>query len=150
MRDVEEERKWVKALSDTVNGKLSGKEKIMLETYVQMTYFDRILARANVRFMKMSDGQYELVRRKTGEDYRSRTGLELDIIDHYNGTGGRQLPFRRRIVYGVSLPCAGFVRRFRHPPAGSVDTMFVDEVSAPWTNLPIAGHICRKVIGWWA
>ena len=33
---------------------LSGKEKIMLETYVQITYFDRILSRANVRLMVMS------------------------------------------------------------------------------------------------
>ena len=41
----------VKALSNTANGNISGKEKIMLETYVQMTYFDRILERANVRFI---------------------------------------------------------------------------------------------------
>ena len=34
----------MKALSDTANGTMSGKEKIMLETYIQMTYFDRIIA----------------------------------------------------------------------------------------------------------
>ena len=47
------EQKWalVKALSNTANGNISGKEKIMLETYVQMAYFERILQRANVRFM---------------------------------------------------------------------------------------------------
>ena len=57
----ETERKWsgAKALSDTANGTLSGKEKIMLETYVQASYFERILARANTRFMIMSAGQYE-------------------------------------------------------------------------------------------
>lgn len=61
---IELEQKWtmVKALSNTANGNISGKEKIMLETYVQMTYFDRILERANVRFMVMSEGQYELER----------------------------------------------------------------------------------------
>ena len=44
---IELEQKWtmVKALSNTANGNISGKEKIMLETYVQMTWFDRILAR---------------------------------------------------------------------------------------------------------
>ena len=33
----------------------------------------------------MSDMQYELVRRKEAADLRSQTGLELDVIDHYNG-----------------------------------------------------------------
>ena len=35
----------------------------MLETYVQMAYFDRIIGYANTRFMIMSSGQYELKRR---------------------------------------------------------------------------------------
>ena len=36
---------WMKPLADTANGALSGKERVSLETYAQMTYFDRILAR---------------------------------------------------------------------------------------------------------
>ena len=38
----------MKALSETANGNLAGKEKIMLETYNQTTFFDRILQRANL------------------------------------------------------------------------------------------------------
>ena len=34
----------------------------MLETYVQMYYFDRILRNANVRLMTMTNGHYELKR----------------------------------------------------------------------------------------
>ena len=83
---VEAKWSWVKALSNTANGNISGKEKVMLETYIQMTYFDRIIARANTRFMVMSGGQYELKRRKEAENNRSQSGLELDVIDHYNGT----------------------------------------------------------------
>ena len=45
---------WMKALSDTANGTLSGKDKVMLETYIQAAYFDRILDRANLRLRKMS------------------------------------------------------------------------------------------------
>lgn len=80
------EQKWalVKALSNTANGNISGKEKIMLETYVQMAYFERILQRANVRFMVMSEGQYELARSVVAGNNRSQSGLELDVIDHYN------------------------------------------------------------------
>ena len=77
---------WVNALSATANGTLTAKDKISLETYVQMTYFDRIIYRANLRFMKMSDGQYELERVREAENKRSQSGLELCVIDHYNGT----------------------------------------------------------------
>ena len=82
------EERWiqVKTLADTTGGTLSGKEKIMLETYVQMTYFDRILVRANSRLLVMSRGQYELQRCISSGSNRRQTGLELDVIDHFNGT----------------------------------------------------------------
>ena len=76
----------MKSLSDTANGTITGKARIMLETYIQMQYFDRILARANIRLMTMSSGQYELVRRKENKSRVGKTGLELDVVDHYNGT----------------------------------------------------------------
>ena len=57
----------------------------MLETYVQMTWFDRTLARANVRLMAMTGGRYELLRRQGAHDQRSRSGLELNVLDHYGG-----------------------------------------------------------------
>ena len=86
MEETEKRLQCVQALSDTANGRLSGKEKIMLETYIQMTFFDRIIRRANVRLMVMSGGQYELKRRVNAENNRSQAGLELDVIDHYNGS----------------------------------------------------------------
>lgn len=60
------ESRWtrVKALSNTANGKLSDKEKIMPETYIQMPYFDRVIFKVNTRLMIMSGGQYELKRRR--------------------------------------------------------------------------------------
>jgi len=120
---------WVKALSNTANGNISGKEKIMLEIYIQMTYFDRIIARANTRFMVMSGGQYELKRRKEAENNRSQSGLELDVIDHYNGTersvktlsGGESFKASLSLALGLSdeiQSSAGGIR---------LDTMFVDE-----------------------
>ena len=75
----------VRTLSNTANGGVTGKDKVTLETYVQMTWFDRVLARANLRLMKMTDGRYELVRRRAAEDQRSRSGLELNVLDHYEG-----------------------------------------------------------------
>lgn len=119
----------IKALSNTANGNISGKEKIMLETYIQMTYFDRIIRRANLRFMVMSGGQYELKRRREAENIRAQSGLELDVIDHYNGTersvktlsGGESFKASLSLALGLSdeiQSSAGGIR---------LDTMFVDE-----------------------
>lgn len=129
LEEVETRWRWVKALADTAGGTLSGKEKIMLETYVQMAYFDRIIARANVRFLVMSGGQYELKRRREAENNRSQSGLELDVVDHYNGSqrsvktlsGGESFKASLSLALGLSdeiQASAGGIR---------LDTMFVDE-----------------------
>lgn len=126
---VEEKRKWLNALDDTANGKIRGTERIMLETYVQMTYFDRIVSRANVRFMMMSNGQYELKRKSSADKNVGQSGLELDVIDHYNGTirsvktlsGGESFKASLSLALGLSdeiQSSAGGIK---------IDTMFVDE-----------------------
>lgn len=126
---VEQEYVWVKALSDTANGQISGKRKIDLETYIQTAYFDRILRRANLRFLTMSSGQYELKRQENGENKKEKAGLELNVIDHYNGTersvktlsGGESFQASLSLALGLSDEiqfCAGGIR---------LDTMFVDE-----------------------
>lgn len=127
--NTEKRWKWMKALSDTANGTITGKEKIMLETYVQIHYFDRILARANVRLMTMSSGQYELTRRKDSGKKTGKSGLELDVVDHYNGTvrsvktlsGGETFQASLSLALGLSdeiqSSCGGI----------QLDTMFVDE-----------------------
>ena len=127
---IQNQYSYVSALSKTANGALSGgKEKIKLETYIQMTYFDRIIAHANKRLMIMSDMQYELVRKKEAADLRSQTGLELDVIDHYNGgqrsvkslSGGESFQASLALALGLSdevrLSAGGI----------KIDSMFVDE-----------------------
>ena len=56
-----------------------------LEAYVQATYFDRIIHRANVHLMRMTDGQYELKRSREALNKQAKSGLELDVTDHYTG-----------------------------------------------------------------
>lgn len=126
---VEAKWSWVKALSNTANGNISGKEKVMLETYIQMTYFDRIISRANTRFMVMSGGQYELKRRKEAENNRSQSGLELDVIDHYNGTERSVKTLSGGESFKASLSLALGLSDEIQSSAGGVklDTMFVDE-----------------------
>lgn len=112
-----------KALNDTANGALN------LETYVQMAYFDRILFQANKRLEAMTGGQYELIRQGEEMDGRKKWGLELDVMDHYNGTlrsvktlsGGEAFKASLALALGLSdeiQASAGGIR---------LDTMFIDE-----------------------
>ena len=127
--EKENEYRWMKTLSDTANGNLSGRDRIAFETYVQMTYFDRIIARANVHLMKMSSNKYDLKRSTESENGRKQFGLDLSVTDHYNGTersvkslsGGESFIAALSLALGLSeevTASAGGIR---------LDTMFVDE-----------------------
>ena len=125
---LEQRWQWVAALASTAGGTLSSKQKIRLETYIQMTYLDRILRHANTRLMQMTSGQYEL-ERIGAENQRSQSGLDLGVIDHYNGTrrsvktlsGGESFKASLALALGLSdevQSTAGGVR---------LDALFLDE-----------------------
>ena len=126
---IEKRKISLNALNNTANGNISGKEKIMLETYIQTTYFDRIISRANTRLMKMSGGQYALRRSKVADNNRSQSGLDLSVKDYYNGSlrsvkslsGGEQFKASLSLALGLAdeiQSSAGGIK---------LDTMFVDE-----------------------
>ncbi len=119
----------IQALSDTVNGgRTSGGEKIKFETYIQMTYFDKIIDKANIRLMKMTGGQYELIRRKETTDKRSQSGLELDITDHYNDTTRSVNTLSGGEAFKASLSLAlGLADMVQESGKIKLGTMFVDE-----------------------
>lgn len=129
LKELGDKLSTVGALSNTANGKLAGKDKIQLETYVQMHYFDRIINRANLRFMAMSSGQYELKRMVGAANQVSQSGLDLSVIDHYNGTersvktlsGGESFIAALSLALGMSDEI--------HATSGGIrlDTLFVDE-----------------------
>lgn len=128
MEDLDSKYAWMKALADTANGNLSGKEKIMLETYIQTTYFDRILERANIRLQKMSGGQYDLKRRRTAANRQSQSGLELDIVDHINTTERSVNTLSGGEAFLASLALAlGLSDEVQMSTGIRLDTLFVDE-----------------------
>jgi len=128
MAELDERYTWLKALSDTANGTISGKAKIMLETYIQTTYFERILERANLRLRKMSGGQYDLERRQTAEDKRVQSGLDLDIVDHINTTRRSVNTLSGGEAFLASLALAlGLSDEVQMSTGIKLDTLFVDE-----------------------
>lgn len=121
----------MEALARTAAGKLSGRERMSFETFLQARHFDRILVAANRRLGAMSGGRFELVRREgaragTGN---AQTGLDLDVFDADTGkarpasslSGGESFKASLALALGLSDEAQ------RHAGGIRLDTMFVDE-----------------------
>jgi len=122
-------RGWIRNLSDTANGTLTGISKVMLETYVQTSYFDRIVSRANTRFRILTNGQYELVRRMDASNNKSQSGLDLNVLDHASGRQRDVKTLSGGESFLASLSLAlGLADEVQSSAGGiQLDTMFVDE-----------------------
>ena len=124
---TEEEYKWKNSLYETACGRIPGKSKMKLETFVQASYFERIIRFASIRFMKMSNGQYEFLRK--AENLSDSKGLELEVRDHWGGScrdaktlsGGEQFLASLSLALGLSDAIQSW--------AGGIhlDSMFIDE-----------------------
>ena len=77
----------------------------------------------------MSGGQYELRRCARAGDNRSQTGLELEVIDHYNGTARSVKTLSGGETFAASLSLALGLSDEVQATAGGVqlEAMFVDE-----------------------
>ena len=128
-KNTEEQMKSICALSDTANGNLSGKQKIKLEAYIQTSYFDKIIQKANIRLMMMSSGQYELDRCKGETNLKNQIGLELEVIDHYNGSRRSVRSLSGGESFKAALSLALGLSDVIQSRAGGItlDTLFVDE-----------------------
>ena len=117
------------SLSATANGQLTGRDKVTLETYVQMTYFDRVIERANVRLTAMTDGQYALRRRASGGNRQQQSGLDMEVIDHANGSARDVRTLSGGESFKASLALALGLSDEIQAGSGGVrlDTLFVDE-----------------------
>lgn len=128
-KELIERYDWLRNLSDTANGGLVGREKIMLEVYVQTRFFDRIIERANTRFFKMTNGQFELKRAESTANKTSQGGLDLNVIDHHNGSERSVKSLSGGESFMASLSLALGLSDEIQMSAGGIklETMFIDE-----------------------
>lgn len=116
-------------LADGSFGKVSGREKIDFETFVLTFYFDKVLRLANLRLLAMTDNQFSMVRKSDATDLRSRSGLDIEILDANTGklrpvatlSGGESFLASLSLALGLSDEISmenGGIR---------IDTLFIDE-----------------------
>ncbi len=121
------EYQTVKKLSDAANGRISG-HKVKFETYLQGHYLDMVLAKANMRFSKMTGGRYSLVRseRTSGQ---GAAGLDIDIFDAHSNKARASTTLSGGESFKASLSLALGLSDIARMHAGgiSVDCMFIDE-----------------------
>lgn len=126
---IAQEYEWKNALKETLTGTITGKEKITLETYIQMNYFDQVIRYANQRLYSMSGGQYELRRREEGNKKTGKTGLDLEVYDHFTNTvrGVKSLSGGESFKASLSL-ALGLSDEIQNNAGGiQLETLFVDE-----------------------
>lgn len=122
----------VESLYKVYKGKVFNEDagkNIDLETYVLSQYLDQIIAYANRRLAKMSDGKYALCRR--ADDFRGggQQGLDIDVIDRATDekrkaetlSGGETFMASLSLALGLS----DMVRLNRSQK--DIDVLFIDE-----------------------
>lgn len=123
----EEKYKTIGRLSKIING--DNARKISFERYVLAAYFEDIISAANIRFSKMTNSRFELLRKEELGDKRKGQGLDLEVFDNYTGksrdvktlSGGES--FKASLAMALGL--ADVVQRY----SGGIqlDTIFIDE-----------------------
>lgn len=119
----------IQKLNRTANGTLTGGlGRKQFEQYVLTAHFENAVAAANRRFVRMTDGQFELLCHNRA-DGRGQSTLDLDVLDNYTGkvrsvrslSGGESFKAALCLALGLSDVIQSY--------AGGVqiDTMFIDE-----------------------
>lgn len=132
MLRIEEERNDIDNLYRTLSGNLnkSNAVKVSFETYMQQSYFDRILAYANNRLLKISHGRYRLVRRSDSDAKgNAKVGLDLNVHDAHNGKERSANSLSGGETFMASLALAlGMADEVQASAGGiHIETMFIDE-----------------------
>ncbi|MBQ0068085.1 MAG: SMC family ATPase [Phascolarctobacterium sp.] len=132
MADIESKRNEIDNLYRTLSGNLNlaGAAKLSFETYMQQAYFDRILAYANNRLLKISHARYKLVRKDDADAKgNAKVGLDLNVNDTHSGKERSANSLSGGETFMASLALAlGMADEVQASAGGiNIETMFIDE-----------------------
>ena len=126
-KKLEKEYGLIGRLSDVSNGK--NPHNLSLQRFVLSVLLDDVLTEASYRLHKMSKGRYQLYRKETVGDKRSKAGLELEVEDAYTGrqrpaatlSGGESFMAALALALGLSDVVQAYAGGIR------LDALFIDE-----------------------
>ena len=126
------EENWavIEDLYRTVGGlTANGHGKLSLEGYVQRYYFREVIGAANRRLRVLTDGNFVLRCREQAKDLKSRTELELDVLDRSTGVWRDVSTLSGGESFMASLALAvGLSDVVQNRSAGvRLDMLFIDE-----------------------
>ncbi len=125
--ELDKYRTNLNELSKISNG--NNKYKISFERYILGIYFKEIIAAANIRFLKLTNGRYLFRHMKERFDLRVQQGLDVSVFDNYTSSerkintlsGGESFKASLSLALGLSDVIQ------RHSGGISIDTLFIDE-----------------------
>ena len=93
------------------------------------SYFEQIVAAANLHLWQMSMGRYQLLRKKERSRGNTSSGLDLEIMDSYTGLPRHVSTLSGGESFETSLALALGLAEVVQQNAGGIQiqTMFVDE-----------------------
>ena len=125
------QKEWIiiDDLYRSISGQLSQKVRISFEAYIQQYFFKQVIAQANKRLTKLTDGMFVLRCKEEAKNMRSQSGLDLDVFDSQTGlwrdvstlSGGESFLTSLGLALGLSdvvQSQSGGIR---------LDCMFIDE-----------------------
>lgn len=126
-KKIDDEYGIVKDLDNVTKG--NNKDRLVFEQYVLASYFEEIVASANLRLSKMTNSRYELMKVSKVADARTKDSLDLEVLDHYTGkirsiktlSGGESFKAALSLALGLSdivQNNAGGIE---------IETLFIDE-----------------------
>ncbi len=117
----------IKDLENIASG--NNTKRLVFEQYVLSSYFEDILAAANIRFRHMTMDRYEMIRKTQVSDARTKDHLDIMIVDYYTGktrpvstlSGGERFHASLSLALGMSDVIQAYQGGIK------VEALFVDE-----------------------
>jgi len=124
---LEDEYGVIGKLSDVSHGK--NPHNLSLQRFVLSVLLDDVLTEASYRLHKMSKGRFQLYRKETVGDKRTKAGLDLEVEDAYTGkqrpaatlSGGESFMAALALALGLSDVVQSYAGGIR------LDMLFIDE-----------------------
>lgn len=127
LEQLQKEYELVGGLHRLCSGK--NPQRLSFESFVLTSYFEQIVAAANLHLWQMSMGRYQLLRKKERSRGNTSSGLDLEIMDSYTGLPRHVSTLSGGESFETSLALALGLAEVVQQNAGGIhiQTMFVDE-----------------------